>query len=164
MKNYSKNNYVNPQTNPTNPQANPQANPANQPIRHQSNCLNRYLNRITKDNHSIILYDKEPNQNEKSFWKLFYKSPSRLFCKTLPWQYNLQPLKNLYKNQNEEKKLITIATNLNANLPWHLIQQKVKEPTIKAITMHKVNNHYYKNTNKKSLGTILQSCTKYFPM
>ena len=77
--------------NPTNTQTN---QPANQPARQPANCLNRYLNRITKDNKSIILYDKE----QKSFWKLFYK----LFHKTY-WQYNLQPLKNLYKNQNEEK-------------------------------------------------------------
>lgn len=153
-------------TNPTNPQTNYQTNhpQANQPARRQSNCLNRYLNRITKDNNSIILYDKETNQNEKSIWKLFCKSPSKLFYNTLPRPYNLQPLKNLYKNQNEEKKLITIMTNLNANLPWHLIQQKVKEPAIKTTTMHKVNNHSYKNINKKSLGTILQSYTKYFPI
>lgn len=59
----------------TNPQANqptnnlsyslnrPQANLSNR----QSNLLKRYLNRIAKDNNSIILHDKEPNQNEKSF-------------------------------------------------------------------------------------------------
>lgn len=52
-------------TNPTNPQTN---QPTNQPThRPENNLLNRYLNHITKDNKSIILYDKEKNQNEKSF-------------------------------------------------------------------------------------------------
>lgn len=71
MKNHPKNYSTN---NPTNPQTNrPQANqPAHCP---ENNLINRYLNRITKNNHSIILYDKETNQNDKSFWKLFYKQP-----------------------------------------------------------------------------------------
>ena len=60
--------------------------------------------------------------------------------------------------------MITITTNPAVSLPWDLIQQKVKEPPIKTITMHKVNNYSCKNTNKKSLGTILKSYTKYFPM
>lgn len=63
------------------------------------------------------------------------------------------------------KKLITItATNPTVSLPWDLIQQKVKEPTIKTIATHKVNNYSCKNANSKSLGTILQLYTKYFPM
>lgn len=61
--------------------------------------------------------------------------------------------------------MITItATNPAVSLPWDLIQRKVKKPTIKTITMYKVNNYTCKNVNEKSLGTILQSYTKYFPM
>lgn len=67
MKNNLKNNSANQPTNNLSyslnrPQPTLQANPKNRP----ANCLKRYLNRITKDNKSIILYDKETNQNEKS--------------------------------------------------------------------------------------------------
>ena len=55
-----------------------------------------------------------------------------------------------------------IATNPAVRLPWDLIQQKVKELPIKTIEIHKVNNYSCKNTNSKSLGTILKSCMKRF--
>ena len=77
--------------NPTNRLKN---QPVSQPThRPENNLINRYLNRITKDNHSIILQDKEKNHSEKKFWKLFYKSPSRLFYK--------QSLKPAYKSLNK---------------------------------------------------------------
>ncbi len=60
--------------------------------------------------------------------------------------------------------MITITTNLNAILPWDLIQQKVKEPAIKTSAMHRINNYTCKNASEKSLGTILQSYKKYFPI
>lgn len=119
----------NPQTNPTNPQAN--RTQSNQPIHHQSNCLKRYLNRITKDNKSIILYDKEPKSKWKIILKIILQIPKQTILQAIP-QTNLQipkqipflniisrPYQSTYQDYPTEHT-IKITANLpnQPNIQW----------------------------------------------